>query len=193
MCFLGYNFKESYTLCSDEPFKTDATGNFCAAVIQNDLSSFLMNVEYPVVLCHSPNDEVSYYANVEKIPEANEYILMIENMPSFVGQVISPFGTHEKARQQCLLGYVLQYSEPGDIRTIKPPEDEGCVISYTESPTSLTTLLPTTLSPTATALQGASTKGSDGPTSAASTINVDGISALVMSSTFLIFAVAAMK
>jgi hypothetical protein len=188
-CFLAISFQESYSVCIDEPSKTDATANFCAAVIQNDLSGFLNDVEYPVVLCHSPNDEVSYYANVEAIPQANEYTMMIENMPSFVGQVINPNGTHEEARQKCLLGYALQYTEPGDIRTINPPDDEACVITYTESPTSsqIPTSSPIAASPTTATEQGggaSNSKDSDGPTSAAT---INGISALVMLSSFFVF------
>jgi len=140
------------------------------------LSEFLIDVEYPVVLCHSPDDEVSYYSNVRGIPDENEYTMMIENTPSFVGQVIKPNGTHEAARLQCLMGYILQFAEPGDIRTIRPPEDEACVVTYTETPTSSPTLSPTTK-------EGAI----KGPTSAAVSMR-SCLSTLVVTASFLISA-----
>lgn len=130
-----------------------------------------------MVLCHSPDDKVSYYSNVEGIPEENEYTMMIENTPSFVGQVIKPNGTHEEARLQCLMGYILQFTEPGDIRTIRPPEDEACVVTYTETPTSTPSLSPTTLSATGGAIKG--------PTSAAVSMR-SSLSTLVVTACFFI-------
>lgn len=128
-----------------------------------------------MVLCHSPDDEVSYYSNVESIPDENEYTMMIENTPSFVGQVIKPNGTHEAARLQCLMGYILQFTEPGDIRTIRPPEDEACVVTYTETPTSSPTLSPT------------KEDAIKGPTSAAVSMR-SCLSTLVVTASFLISA-----
>ena len=50
---------------------TESVEKLCQSVKNNDLSDILMNqIDYPVVICHSPDDELIYFDNV---PNTAEY------------------------------------------------------------------------------------------------------------------------
>ncbi len=43
--------------CNSE-YKTDDLDKLCEAILSNDLTSIMESFEYPVVVCHSPDDEL---------------------------------------------------------------------------------------------------------------------------------------
>ena len=106
--------------CNSE-FNTDSVDKICEAVKQNDVSEILENIEYPVVICHSPNDDMVYFTNV---PDAtmNDNLILIQDVQP-VGSVVNPQGGHIESNFQCLMGFIFPFIAPpedGDIRKIIP-------------------------------------------------------------------------
>jgi len=146
-------------------FMTESVEKLCQSIKNNDLSDVLMNqIDYPVVICHSPDDELIYFENVPNTTEY-EHLTMIEDVP-LVGSLVQPSGTHVQSAGQCLLGFIFPYvGDPATspIRNIAPLDDpdEACVTSTssTSSGIGVTTTSSPTQSPTTSAAFGMSSFG----------------------------------
>jgi hypothetical protein len=81
----------------------------CQALQDNDLIALLATVEYPVDVCHSPDDELVAYENVPDFTVN----------PTFVSYVPST-GSHNNAAAECMFGS-LRYATSSGFQAIMPP------------------------------------------------------------------------
>jgi hypothetical protein len=84
-------------------------GLLCQALEDNDLIALLASVEYPVDVCHSPDDELVAHENVPDFTVN----------PTFVSYVAAT-GSHNEAGAQCILTSLL-YATSSDFSAITPP------------------------------------------------------------------------
>jgi len=133
--------------CNSE-FKTDDVDALCEVIVDQDLSDTLSSFEYPVVICHSPEDELIFYSNVPNTT-LNDNLFMIEDLP-FIGDIVKPSGSHIESGGQCTFGFILAFMAPpetSNIRSILPVDDPdgtcGGEAGGTSSPTGRPTAPPT--------------------------------------------------
>jgi len=109
--------------CNSE-FKTDDVDALCEAIVDQDMNDTLSSFEYPVVICHSPEDEIIFYSNVPNTT-LNNNLIMIEDLP-FIGDIVKPSGGHRESGGQCTFGFILAFVAPpetSNIRSILPVDD----------------------------------------------------------------------
>jgi hypothetical protein len=107
----------------------------CQALQENDLIALLATVEYPVDVCHSPDDELVAYENVPDFTVN----------PTFVSYVPST-GSHNDAAVDCILGSLL-YATSSGFQAIMPPVAHfpgGCASA---TPAPVGALGPPTMAP----------------------------------------------
>ena len=100
----------------------------CATLKDNDLLETLESFEYPVIFCHSPNDEIVYHSNLPDVSMHDNFFMVQDLLPG----VLDPQGSHGDTYAACLLGFLFPFiapAEDGDIRQIMPMEDATCAIS----------------------------------------------------------------
>ena len=136
----------------------------CESMKDNDLLETVESFEYPVVFCHSPNDEIVYHSNLPDVSSFDNFILM-QDLPGG----LNPQGDHYETFAECLVGFLFPFMAPpedGNIRQIMPVEDGTCATtdvgplapeptpapeSSSEQPTEATTSDMPTFLPTSTA------------------------------------------
>jgi hypothetical protein len=131
------------------------TDKFCQAAQENDLSDEIANPPFPVVLCHSPEDELIPYAlspNVSASENLTEFSLL---------GGITASGSHAEAGLFCFFSMVLPFTvfHTGPSAIEQVPLDT-CADAPTQVPdgtptqapgTPPTEAPPTTMIPTSTA------------------------------------------
>ncbi|KAL9187693.1 hypothetical protein ACHAXT_006071 [Thalassiosira profunda] len=168
--------------CNSE-FKTEGVNSLCEAIMENDLIDILESFDYPVVICHSPEDEIIPYENVPNTTEYAHLTLIEDIVPS-----LQPSGTHAESGAQCTMSFLFPFMDPtSDVRTIEPLDDPdgSCVSAVTTTgstiagatTTAATIAGATTTAATPDAIETPSPtpKPTEGPTSsavAASAVNV---------------------
>ena len=95
--------------CAGDNLAAAGMDRLCQALQDNDLIALLATVEYPVDVCHSPDDEVVAYENVPDFTVN----------PTFVSYVTAT-GSHNDAGGQCIFAG-LTYATSGDFQAIIPP------------------------------------------------------------------------
>ena len=136
--------QNSYDAGNHDPcnskFKTDNVDILCETILDNDLSDILENdMDYPVVICHSPEDDLIYFSNVPNTT-MNDNLIMIQDVP-IVGDVVKPSGNHSVAGRICTMGFLFPFVAPpetSNVRSILPIDDpdgtcSGGVVSSTTS------------------------------------------------------------
>lgn len=62
ICALPLIMQNSFNAGNHDPcnseFMTDDVDKLCQVMFDNDISETLESIEYPVVICHSPEDEL---------------------------------------------------------------------------------------------------------------------------------------
>ena len=145
--------QKSWEAGNDDPcnseFKTDSLDKLCATIVENDVSSILDTMDYPIVICHSPDDEIIYIENVPNTT-ANDNLIMIEDVP---GAGVTPSGSHGEAGVQCALAFLMPYFDgTSDVSSVLPIDDlEGTCdgMVTTTSSTASSVIGSPTSSPTA--------------------------------------------
>jgi len=142
---LNSNNAGNFDPCNSE-FMTDDVDLLCEAIVDQDVNDTLSSFEYPVVICHSPEDEIITYSNVPNTT-LNNNLIMIEDLP-FIGNIVKPSGNHIESGGQCTFGFILAFVAPpetSNIRSILPVDDpdgtcggeaDGTDPTTTSSPTS---------------------------------------------------------
>eukprot|EP00581_Thalassiosira_minuscula_P004944 CAMPEP_0183743126 /NCGR_PEP_ID=MMETSP0737-20130205/65056_1 /TAXON_ID=385413 /ORGANISM="Thalassiosira miniscula, Strain CCMP1093" /LENGTH=1012 /DNA_ID=CAMNT_0025978733 /DNA_START=189 /DNA_END=3226 /DNA_ORIENTATION=- len=192
----------NYDPCNSE-FKSEYdVDNLCEALLDNDLKNVLENeIDYPVTICHSPDDEVIYYSNV---PDTTLYdhLTMIEDVPG-VGDSIMVFGNHSTAGAICTMAFLYPFVTPpefSEARSVLPVDDpDGVCAGATTTGTSSTavpgvgsaTTLPTSTSTSdgedAKSPTSAPTDTEEEPLSAASVVSYSLVASVVLGSVSLAF------
>lgn len=161
--------------CNSE-FKTDSIDKLCEALIENDVYDIIQNIDYPVTICHSPNDDIIFYSNVPNVT-MNDNLMMLEDTP-LIGAILKPTGSHYESFFSCLMGFIVPYMSPVDtsdmkhIRSVLPIEDSDGVCN--NDVTTATTTLAT--KPTSDGIAGTSTVASSGGVTNTSTTTASSIS-----------------
>lgn len=100
--------------CNKETLPENVEGN-CAALIANDLEEVLNDVDYPIDLCHSKEDELVVYENT------------IESLTTYQLEGLTHGGAYAVCTVALYNGYTIEKPE---IRTTKAPSPKS-----TKSPT----------------------------------------------------------
>lgn len=95
--------------CAGDDLAVAGADRLCQALQDNDLIALLATVEYPVDVCHSPDDELVAYENVPDFTVNPDYV-----------SYVPATGSHNDAGTQCILTSLL-YATSGDFQAIVPP------------------------------------------------------------------------
>jgi hypothetical protein len=95
--------------CAGDNLAAAGADRLCQALQDNDLIALLATVEYPVDVCHSPDDELVAYENVPDFTVNPEFVTYVPAT-----------GSHNDAGTQCILRGLL-YATSGDFQAIVPP------------------------------------------------------------------------
>jgi len=119
---------KNYCQQSYNGYNDTVHGKICEALIKNDVSDILLNADYPVKLCHSPDDELVPY---EHVPD----VLQNQNLT-----LVKKAGDHRNAASECLIDGMVFLAQ--NITTYLPEIqpapvlEGGCPVgSPTASPT----------------------------------------------------------
>ena len=122
-------------MCADE-FRTEGMDLLCAALVENSAYIYGGQVDFPVELCHSPDDTT--------IPLAlsSFYVATIPNYTWYdpVEDFLAPVGSHAAGNHWCAgiatASYYMAYAD--DLEALAIPQDDGgavCPGMETSSPT----------------------------------------------------------
>ena len=123
--------------CAGDNLAAAGVDRLCQALQDNDLIALLATAEYPVDVCHSPDDEVVAYENVPDFTVN----------PTFV-KYVSVAGSHNEAGLRCGLTGLLTATS-GDFQAFMPPAAHfpgGCASASatpTMAPSNIATPAPT--------------------------------------------------
>jgi hypothetical protein len=96
---------------------------FCEALIQQDLTDVLYNVNYPVSICHSSQDDLISYKNVPDVSRNPDYL-----------SVSTQVGDHLEAGALCVTGDFLSFTSE-EFQNYAPAakhKEDGCGINTNE-------------------------------------------------------------
>jgi hypothetical protein len=118
---------DSYPCTNSSSNFSQVLGLFCDALLPNDLTDYLeTQVNYPVRLCHSKEDNVVAYANMPDISKNPKYLTVINGI----------IGDHLEAGAECLFQALKYLLSPAFQNYVVPNETQpgGCPTPVTSTP-----------------------------------------------------------